>query len=190
MSCWYGYHGSQGGSATILKEAQWLPYLQNALPVAVPEILAVGEPAHGYPEHWSVVRWIDGEHPTVAASDTESRHLLASDLANVVRSLRDVQVPAGARIDAELRWYRAEPLGAIAADIRGYAAQCRLIPDLDLDMDAVLRSWDEAMATAEGPGPWHPLGPWGPARGEPPRTEWSAGGRAGLRRSRCRRSDC
>lgn len=44
-----------GGSATILKEAQWLPYLKDTLPVAVPEIVVVGEPAHGYPENWSVV---------------------------------------------------------------------------------------------------------------------------------------
>lgn len=140
-----------GGSATILKEARWLPYLHHALPIAVPEILAVGDPAHGYPEHWSVVRWIEGEHPAGAASDTGSRHQLARDLAKVVRALRDLQVPTGARTDAELRWYRADPLTAIDADLRGYAAQCRLIPDLDLDLDAVLRVWDEAMATAEGP---------------------------------------
>jgi aminoglycoside phosphotransferase (APT) family kinase protein len=54
-----------GGSATLLKEARWLPQLRDSLPVAVPEVIAVGEPGQGYPEHWSVVRWIDGEHPTV-----------------------------------------------------------------------------------------------------------------------------
>jgi len=33
-----------GGSTTIRKEARWLAYLKDALPAAVPEIVAVGEP--------------------------------------------------------------------------------------------------------------------------------------------------
>jgi aminoglycoside phosphotransferase (APT) family kinase protein len=49
-----------GGSETITKEARWLPYVAPALPVAVPTIVAVGEPDLGYPERWSVVRWLDG----------------------------------------------------------------------------------------------------------------------------------
>jgi len=44
-----------GGSATIAKEARWLPYVAPALAVAVPKIVAVGEPDLGYPERWSVV---------------------------------------------------------------------------------------------------------------------------------------
>src|SRR5688572_21173865 len=53
-----------GGSATILKEVRWLPYVAKALPFSAPEIVALGEPAVGYPEHWAVVRWLDGEHPS------------------------------------------------------------------------------------------------------------------------------
>ena len=137
-----------GGSATILKEARWLPYLEDALPAGVPEIVAVGEPAHGYPEHWSVVRWVDGEHPTAAASGTGSRNLLACDLAAVVRALHELDVPPEARKDAALRWYRGEPLSAIDSDIRAYAEQCRSVPNLDLDLDAVLLVWHAAMAAA------------------------------------------
>jgi len=37
-----------GGSETIAKEARWLPYVAPALPVAVPRIVAVGEPDLGY----------------------------------------------------------------------------------------------------------------------------------------------
>lgn len=143
-----------GGSSAILKEARWLPYLEDALPAGVPEIVAVGEPAHGYPEHWSVVRWVDGEHPTPATSSTDSRDVLAHDLAAVVRVLRELEVPPQAREDAALRWYRAEPLTAIDSDIRAYAELCRSVPDLDLDVDAVLLVWDAAMAAAaDGPRP-------------------------------------
>ncbi len=147
-----------GGSSTILKEARWLPYLADALPTGVPEIVAVGEPANAFPEHWSVVRWIDGEHPTAATPDTSSGDLLARDLAALLRGLRELDVPAQAREDAALRWYRARPLSAIDSAIRAYAEQCRSVPHLDLDIDAVLLVWDEAMAAA--------------ADGPPPATHW------------------
>lgn len=52
-----------GGSAAIGKEAKWLPVRAPSLPVAVPELVAVFAPDCDYPEHWSVIRWIDGVHP-------------------------------------------------------------------------------------------------------------------------------
>lgn len=150
-----------GGSATILKEARWQPYLADALPARVPEIVAVGEPAHGYPEHWSVVRWLEGEHPTADGSSTGSRTQLARDLAGVVRAMRELEIPPEAREDAALRGYRAEPLTGIDSDIRACAEQCRSVPNLDLDVDAVLLVWDAAMAAA--------------ADGPPPGTHWLHG---------------
>ncbi len=141
-----------GGSSTILKEARWLPYLEDALPTAVPEVVAVGEPAHGYPEHWSIVRWIDGAHPMAPTPDS-SRTLLARDLAAMVRALRELEVPARARDDAALRWYRAEPLHAIDSDIRAHAEQCRSLPNLDLDIDSMLQVWTAAMVAADNAPP-------------------------------------
>jgi aminoglycoside phosphotransferase (APT) family kinase protein len=137
-----------GGSATLLKEVRWLRQLRDSLPVAVPEVIAVGDPGHGYSEHWSVVRWIDGEHPAVAGPAAGSRDRLARDLAGVVRALRQLEVPPEARQDATLRSYRAASLTAIDPDIRDCAEQCRAIPGLDLDLDAVLVVWDEAIAIA------------------------------------------
>ena len=58
-----------GGSAAIVKEARWLPVLGALLPVDVPEVVAVFEPGGDYPERWSVVRWIDGEHPEVVTPE-------------------------------------------------------------------------------------------------------------------------
>ena len=138
---------------TILKEARWLAYLGAALPVAVPEIVALGEPGHGYPERWSVVRWIAGEQPTKATLTHAAQDQFARDLAGVLQALRELEVPPAGRDDTELHWYRGGPLTAIDADIRGYAEQCRGIPDLDLDVDAVLRVWDEAMCEATSPSP-------------------------------------
>jgi aminoglycoside phosphotransferase (APT) family kinase protein len=142
-----------GGSATILKEARWLAYLGQALPVAVPEIVALGERGHGYPERWSVVRWIAGEPPTKATFTHASQDQFARELAGVLRALAELEVPPAGRDDPELHWYRGGPLTAIDADIRAYAEQCRGIPDLDLDVDAVLRVWDAAMGEADSPSP-------------------------------------
>lgn len=61
-----------GGGRRILKEERWLPWLAAQLPVRVPEVVAVGAPGLGYPERWSVVRWLDGLPLTAAAAALRS----------------------------------------------------------------------------------------------------------------------
>src|SRR5215469_758616 len=83
------------GSAAIVKEARWLPALGPSLPVQVPEIAGVFGPDCDYPERWSVVGWIDGEHPAVVTPETaaDPRRLdLAADLAEVVLALNLAEV--------------------------------------------------------------------------------------------------
>lgn len=133
-----------GGSATILKEARWLPRIASSLPVPAPYVVAVGEPAQGYPEHWSVVRWLHGRNPAPGAS----HELRAQDLAAVVTALRQLDVPADARTDPELHWYRADPLTGIDDDVRGSLEACRSLPGLDLDLDAAAGVWGDTMAMA------------------------------------------
>ena len=77
-----------GGSASISKEATWLPVLGPLLPVSVPDVVAVFEPDREYPERWSVVRWIEGAHPEVVDPHTSvdpRREELANNLAIVLR---------------------------------------------------------------------------------------------------------
>lgn len=139
-----------GGSETIAKEAHWLPYLAPALPVTTPEVVTVGEPDLGYPERWSIVRWIDGsapDLPTAAGAAGE----LARDLADVVAALRGLSIPPDALTDPALRWYRGEPLAAMDAPTRRYLADCRRLSGLDLDLGACLRVWETAM-TLPGAG--------------------------------------
>ncbi|HUX79801.1 MAG TPA: aminoglycoside phosphotransferase family protein [Alphaproteobacteria bacterium] len=45
----------------VEKEQKWLPRLAPLLPLPIPTPLAMGEPGEGYPWHWSVYRWIEGE---------------------------------------------------------------------------------------------------------------------------------
>jgi aminoglycoside phosphotransferase (APT) family kinase protein len=145
-----------GGSTTIEKEERWLPYVAPALDVAVPEIVAVGDPGFGYSERWSVVRWLDGDLPTLPQPGDAPRHELARDLAAVVRALGGVDVPRQALGDPALRWYRGRPLASMDDDVRRLLRDCREIDGLDLDLDACAAFWDEAMSL---PGVHDAVGP-------------------------------
>jgi aminoglycoside phosphotransferase (APT) family kinase protein len=46
------------------KERAWLPVLAPHLALAIPTPLALGEPADGYPWHWSVCTWLPGDLAT------------------------------------------------------------------------------------------------------------------------------
>jgi len=138
-------------SGTIDKEARWLPYVARGLPVPVPDVVAVGDPAVGYPERWSVVRWLDGEVPVHPRPGEAARHDLARDLAAVVTALRDLPVPAEARTDAALHWYRCDPLEDMDADLRRLLRECRDVPGLDVDLEACARLWDDALAAEPAP---------------------------------------
>jgi aminoglycoside phosphotransferase (APT) family kinase protein len=137
-----------GGSAAIAKEARWLPVLGPSLPAGVPEVVAVFGPDCGYPEHWSVVRWIDGEHPEVVTPKTPvdpRREDLAVCLAEVVKALGRSEVASGAVSDPALHWYRGEPLATMDAATRENIGRCRALDDFGYDLDAAERLWDEAI---------------------------------------------
>jgi aminoglycoside phosphotransferase (APT) family kinase protein len=151
-----------GGPALIEKEARWIPVLRDKLPVQVPEIVAVNGPDCGYPEHWSVVRWIDGRHPEVVTPQTPvdpRRENLAAGLAEVVRALQQAEVPAEALTDPALHWYRGEPLAAIDEVTRQNIERCRALGDFGFDVNAAGRLWDEAIrlpGASEQPAPrWY-----------------------------------
>lgn len=135
-----------GGSATVAKEQQWLPHIAPVMPVPLPEVVAVGEPGLGYPERWSVVRWLDGDSPSPPSPEEPPRHALARDLAAVVRGLGDLAVPREALVDPALRWYRGEPLAVLEDDVPRMLDECRDTEGLDLDVDACARVWEAALA--------------------------------------------
>jgi aminoglycoside phosphotransferase (APT) family kinase protein len=108
---WCGLPRQPGGSATIAKETTWLPLIGPQLPVSVPDIVAMFEPGDDYPERWSVVRSIEGEHPQVISPDTPvdvGRQQLARNLVGVLRSLERAQVPQEAVDSPDLRWNRGD----------------------------------------------------------------------------------
>jgi aminoglycoside phosphotransferase (APT) family kinase protein len=151
-----------GGSVAIDKEHRWLPEIGRHLPVAVPEIVAVGEPAFDFGERWSIVRWLDGELPNACTPDdppTPERLRLADDLADVILAIRSINVPGAAITDPALRWYRGRSLAEFDEQTRDYIRKCRSIEGLNLDLDAALAVWTRALeapgAFDVGPDRWY-----------------------------------
>lgn len=144
-----------GGSKTIEKEARWLPLLSSALTVEVPEIVAIGEPSHGYPERWAVTRWIPGSTPKVPpiGHAEGASPELALELARVIAELGSLDVPPEADDDPELSWYRGGQLADLDEDFREAVASCRSIPGLGLDLDLALEVWDEVVDAERHPTP-------------------------------------
>ncbi|MDQ3982920.1 MAG: phosphotransferase, partial [Actinomycetota bacterium] len=54
----------EAATGQVDKEHLWLAKLAPLLPLEVPVPLAKGGPADGYPWHWSVCRWLNGDDAT------------------------------------------------------------------------------------------------------------------------------
>ena len=82
--------------AQLRKEALWLPAFQ-ALPLEVPNPIAVMEPSETFPHPWAVYSWLEGE--PVSASGLSDMMAAAEALGGFVKALRAVDAadapPAG-----------------------------------------------------------------------------------------------
>ena len=75
------------------EEFRWLPMLAPHLPLAVPEPIALGEPAEGYPCQWLICRWLDGENATLERIADPS--LTATDLAGFISAMQAIDPTGG-----------------------------------------------------------------------------------------------
>ncbi|MBM3263696.1 MAG: aminoglycoside phosphotransferase family protein [candidate division Zixibacteria bacterium] len=83
-------HGAVG---QIDVERRWLPYLAPHVPLAIPLLLAKGDPGQGYPYPWAVYRWIEGE--SVAFEDIADPNHAAVGLAHFITALQRVDTMGG-----------------------------------------------------------------------------------------------
>jgi aminoglycoside phosphotransferase (APT) family kinase protein len=125
------------------KERYWLPRLAPSLPVAVPTVLARGEPGEGYPYPWAVYRWLDG-HSALHEHPADLRQA-AADVACFLLTLQRADTTGAPSADAEN--LRGAPLA------RRDAATREAIASLDglIDAGAALAVWDDALSA----GAWH-----------------------------------
>ena len=128
-----------GGAGDVAKEQRILSAL-HGLPVAVPVVEAVGEPAEGYPWPWAVHRWLDGEPAA------EGRPFAPEALAEFVVALRTVRA-AGPPA------YRGGHLAALDRATRAAIEELRGTGE-PFDADAALAVWTEAAAAPAGAESW------------------------------------
>jgi aminoglycoside phosphotransferase (APT) family kinase protein len=82
-----------GGTGTIDRELRWLPKLAPLLPMAISQPLAKGSPGQGYPWHWSVHRWLEGESVDVERMADPAG--LAQDLGGFMTALSRIDITGG-----------------------------------------------------------------------------------------------
>lgn len=132
------------------KELLWLPRLAPHLPLAVPAPLEVGEPAFGYPWHWSVSRWLDGE--TATHDGLKDPEEAAAEMAAFLGALQGLALPSDGSYGL---LSPAEPLRD--RDRATRAAIAAVGADGTFDAGALTAVWEaavEAEDRAAGPPVW------------------------------------
>ncbi len=122
----------------VEKEQEWLPKLAPLLPLPIPVPLAKGKPAGGYPWHWSVYRWIEGE----AASTGRIADLreFATELARFLSALQRID-PTGGPPPGRHNFFRGGPLAVYDAETRQAIAAL----DGEIDTGAASAVWEVAL---------------------------------------------
>jgi aminoglycoside phosphotransferase (APT) family kinase protein len=130
----------------VAKEHRWLPRLDPLLPLAIPVPLAMGKPGEGYPWHWSVYRWLEGENASIERlADPQQA---AVDLAQFILALQKIDAADGPP-PGVYNAFRGEPLA------RRDRRTCEAITALDgtVDADAAAAVWETAMDAPAWHGP-------------------------------------
>lgn len=139
---------AQRYAAQVEKEHLWLPRLAPHLPLPIPTPLAMGAPGEGYPWHWSIYRWLDGEIATIERiADLRE---FAARLAGFLTALQRID-PRGGPPPGPHNFYRGGPLTIYDAETR------KAIAALDGEIDTVAATtvWEAALdATWHGPPVW------------------------------------
>jgi aminoglycoside phosphotransferase (APT) family kinase protein len=115
------------------KEHTWLPRLAPRLPVEVPLPVARGTPGVGYPWHWSVCTWLEGETPIGVPLD-------ADELAAFVGALQRIDRRGGPDPGAR----RGEPLATRDGSVRAALER--------VDAPGARELWEEAATAPEWEG--------------------------------------
>jgi aminoglycoside phosphotransferase (APT) family kinase protein len=139
---------AQGYAAQVEKEQRWLPRLAPLLPLPVPVPLAMGVPGEGYPWHWSIYRWLEGEIATL--ENIADLRQFAITLAQFLTALQRID-PTGGPPAGPHSFWRGGPLTVYDAETRQAIAAL----DGRIDADEATAVWEAAIiATWHGPPVW------------------------------------
>ena len=129
---------SEWTSPAIDKEHHWLPRLAPLLPLPLTHPIVKGTPTEGFPWHWSIYQWLEGEDATVAPVVDELQ--TATDLAEFLLALQQVD-STGAPLFGEHNCSRGGPLTVRNSNTRSAIDSLHNIFDADL----MLKVWNCSM---------------------------------------------
>ncbi len=129
---------------SLAKEARYAPMLGAHLPIAVPVPLAEGVAGRGYPWHWAISRWLEGENPLPGHTPGT---VLVWDLAHFILALHSIDVGSESAI-GPLSSYRGGPLAEMDEPTRSAIARCAGL----LDVSLLTSAWDTARQVPSGDG--------------------------------------
>lgn len=132
----------------VEKEQRWLPRLRPLLPLPIPIPLALGVPAEGYPWHWSIYQWLDGDIATV--SHIEDLDRFAITLAEFLVALQRIDATDGPPPGQQNFW-RGGPLTVYDGETQRALAAL----DGELDTRVAAAVWETALHAA-----WHGQPVW------------------------------
>lgn len=121
------------------KELKWLPRFAPLLPLSIPAPVAIGDPGEGYPLHWSIYHWLDGEAASVAPIADRVR--FARDIAAFLHALQAIDVADGPPAGSH-SFFRGGDLAVYDGETR----QCLVELEGQIDVAAAAETWDAALA--------------------------------------------
>jgi aminoglycoside phosphotransferase (APT) family kinase protein len=125
----------------IEKEFKWLPILAPLLPLQIPQPIVMGEPGEGYPWHWSVYHWLEGD--TVAVHQNVDLNALAKSLGEFLVALQSIDTTNGP-LPGPHNFYRGGSLAVYDDEVRRALA---ILKD-KIDTAAAIKIWETALATS------------------------------------------
>ncbi len=132
----------------IDKEDRWLPILAPSLPVPVPVPLAKGAPGEGYPFHWSIRGWLDGD--TASADRIDDMPGFAVSVAEFILALQRIDPTGGPGAGAH-SFFRGAPPAHYDDETR----DCLAVLAGHLDTDRCANVWEAALRRSwNGPPVW------------------------------------
>ena len=125
----------------VHKEHKWLPRLAPHLPLAIPTPLVMGQPGEGYPWHWSVYKWLEGENVTIDRIVDPSQAAIA--LAQFIIALQQIDTAGGPLAKAPNS--RGAPLATRDISTRKAIAALNGM----IDTNAATAAWEVALQASK-----------------------------------------
>jgi len=113
----------------VEREITLLPALAGRLPVAIPDATYIGTPSDDFRWPWFGSRPIEGEELASVALDEGARFVLAPELARLMRTLHDLELPEAALLPLD-------PIGRAEMSVR--------VPKTRAALRAIAPTWTPA----------------------------------------------